>query len=126
MDGTTIGVLGIGATLTAVLLTYWFSQRSGEQRANHVRDEVVGRLNSLDARISEVKTDFNLRLAEMRAESTQQSNQLRSEFNNTITRVEARIEGVKEVFSLELKAMKAEILAALPGRARAGAGSADA
>lgn len=127
MDAITVALLGIGGTLVAVVLTYWFSQRSGEQRANHVRDEVIARITALDARLTEVKVDFRSdmqnRFSEVRADGNEHTSQLRSEMSASVARVEARVEGMKEIFSLELKAMKAEILAALPERANRAGGA---
>jgi|SRR5579872_720811 len=137
----TIGIIGAGATVAAVLITHWLGQRNGEERANHVRDEMLGRMTSLDGRMTEVKTDLNARLAEMKSDSKTDLQaartdlqavkadlhsallDVRSELGNNSARVEARIDGIKEVFSLELKALKAEILAALPERIRRAGGS---
>jgi hypothetical protein len=118
LDAATVGILGAVATVAAVVISHWLNQRSGEQRANHVREEVLSRIASVETRIAEVKSDFASRLTELRSDDAAHAAQLRSEMNNTVLRVESRVDALKEVFSLELKALKAEILAALPARVR--------
>ena len=109
-------MIGATSTIAAVVVTHLLSQRAGEQRANHVRDELLARIASLEARITEVRTDFNGRITELRADDAAHTTQLRAEMGSVTSRVEARLDAIKEAFSLELRAVKAEILGALPQR----------
>ncbi|HEX3682486.1 MAG TPA: hypothetical protein VHU83_08070 [Bryobacteraceae bacterium] len=125
MDASAIGILGAVTTVAAVIVTHVLNQRAGEKRATQVRDELSGRIDTMNTRvtevrealsqrISEVKTDLTARIAEVRGEAASQGAQIRSEIANSANTV-------KEVVSAEVKVMKAEILARLPERARSAA-----
>ena len=118
MDATTVGVLGTAATVGAVILAHVLSERSGEKRANHVRDELIARITSLDNRISEIKSDLVRSVQDVRADSAKQASDVRAEITHGTERVEARMGALKEIFSLELKNLKMEILGALPVSAK--------
>lgn len=118
MDATTIGIIGAIATIAAVVITHVLSQQSGEKRANHVREELIGKIDALDRRITETraelrdaKEDLKGRIADARSETTSQSMQIRSELNTAATHL-------RESLSSEMKLMKAEILSALPSRSK--------
>jgi len=119
---TTVGIAGAIATIGAVVIAHWLSQKAGERRADQVRDEVLNRIDavatrlsevntSLGNRISEVKTDLNGKLSELKADSSLQTGQLRLEIENSS-------KGLRDLLTSELRAVKAEIIAALPERTR--------
>ena len=129
MDASIIGIIGVVATILAVVITHVLGQRAGEMRANQVREEVLDRIDSvnvrinevgsslsdriagLNERISEVKVDLNLRISDVKTEVSAQSGALRIEIENSS-------KGVKELLTSEIRAITAEIIAALPVRAR--------
>jgi hypothetical protein len=65
----------------------------------------------LNDRISEVKSDLNLRISDVKTEVSAQGGALRIEMENCS-------KGVKELLTSEIRAIKAEIIAALPARTR--------
>ena len=49
--GVITAAVGAIATLTAVIVTHLLGQRHGEKRANHVKEQLVGRIDAVDRRI---------------------------------------------------------------------------
>jgi endonuclease III len=63
MDSSTVGAI---ATIAAVIIAHVLSQRAGESRANHVREELINRIDSLDRRITESRDDLKERIVDLK------------------------------------------------------------
>jgi hypothetical protein len=121
--------LGAVATVAAVIITHVLNQRTGEKRADQVKEELIGRISALDTRVTEAKEVFGKSIdklsdqvekvgAEASSQIAQVRSEMRSEIANSTDAVKEYVSAEVRVVSADMRTMKAEILARLPERTR--------
>ncbi len=112
-------VLGPALTVAAILWTYTMNNRKAEQ----VRVELGKQIESLDRRVTEVKTDLGASVQDLKADMNAQMNDLRHDIVGVRSDIKDAKSDIKDLMQSELKRnfaeLQLEILKALPSEKKA-------